>query len=109
MANPNAREDGKKGGRPKGSTNKLPRDLKEKVLAICDHLEANNMGLRDEAEKDPPWFYVNFLKPMLPKDVKLDANVSILDGLQPEELASLESALSALSAADTGGGEEEDS
>lgn len=64
-------------GRPAGSKNKLPRDLKEKVLAICDHLETQNKGLQDEAEKDPQWFYTNFVKPMLPKDVKIDGDLGM--------------------------------
>lgn len=69
--NPNYKEDAKKGGRPKGVGNKLPRDLKAKVLAICDHLEAQQKGLQEEAEKDPQWFYTNFVKPMLPKNVEI--------------------------------------
>lgn len=56
-------------GRPKGSKNKLPRGLKEKVLAVAELLEEQGKSLEDEALKDPPWFYVNFIKPMLPKDV----------------------------------------
>lgn len=58
-------------GRPKGSKNKLPRDLKDRVLHVWEKLEAEGKGLYDEAEKDPPWFYANFVKPMLPKNVEL--------------------------------------
>jgi len=61
-------------GRPIGAKNKLPRDLKARVMAVWEKLEAENKGLYDEAEKDPPWFYVNFIKPMLPKDVVLQGD-----------------------------------
>lgn len=57
--------------RPLGSKNKLPRDLALKVVAIAEQLEAQNKGLADEAEKDPQWFYANFVKPMLPKEYKI--------------------------------------
>ena len=56
-------------GRPLGLKNKFPTALKEKVLHACAHLEANGRDLATEALKNPPWFYENFVKPMLPKDV----------------------------------------
>lgn len=56
-------------GRKAGSKNKFPTALKEKVLHACAHLEAQGKDLASCAEKDPPWFYENFVKPMLPKDV----------------------------------------
>lgn len=59
------------GGRPKGSKNKLPRDLALKVVAIAEQLEEDGKGLADEAEKDPKWFYANFVKSMLPKEYKI--------------------------------------
>lgn len=58
-------------GRPKGMKNKIPRNLKDRILHVWNELEEKGMGLHDEAEKDPPWFYVNFVKPMLPKNVEL--------------------------------------
>ena len=58
-------------GRPKGLKNKIPQDLKKRVLAVWEELEAKNKGLGAEADKDPRWFYENFLKPMLPKNVDL--------------------------------------
>lgn len=74
MAGGGSKPGERRGGRAPGTPNKLPRDLKEKVLAICDHLETQNKGLQDEAEKDPQWFYANFVKPMLPKDVKVGSD-----------------------------------
>lgn len=70
MANPNIGEIGKTlGGRPKGSKDKISRCLKERVLTVWDELREQDKDLQQEAEKDPKWFYVNFVKPMLPKDV----------------------------------------
>jgi hypothetical protein len=38
-------------------------------MAVWDELKANGQDLTDCAKADPPWFYQNFVKPMLPKDV----------------------------------------
>ena len=61
-------------GRPKGLKNKLPLDLKKRVFAVWDQLEAEGKGLESEARKKPLWFYENFLKPMLPKNVDMTHN-----------------------------------
>jgi hypothetical protein len=61
-------------GRPKGSKDKVNRNLKELVLEAADKLKRENKSLADEAEKDPKWFYQNFLKPMLPKDVNVEVD-----------------------------------
>ena len=58
-------------GRPRGAKNKLPRDLVDRVLEISANLEEQGKGLQDCAEKDPKWFFENFLKPMIPKNVLL--------------------------------------
>jgi hypothetical protein len=63
-ANPN--------GRPKGARNKLPRDLVERVLEISAVLDEQGKGLQDCAEKNPRWFFENFVKPMIPKNVSLN-------------------------------------
>lgn len=73
MAGGGSKPGERRGGRAPGTPNKLPRDLKEKVLAIADALEAEGKGLEDCAREKPEWFYENFLKPMLPKNVDLNA------------------------------------
>jgi hypothetical protein len=75
MANPNIKDHAKKGGRPKGSKDKIPRALKDKVLTIAQQLEAEGKGLLDCARNDPPWFYQNFVKAMLPKEVDVKADI----------------------------------
>ena len=62
-------------GRPKGVKDKLPRDMKLRVIAVWDKLEKEKKSLYVEAKSDPKWFYVNFIKPMLPRDVQVDVEV----------------------------------
>jgi hypothetical protein len=70
-ANPN--------GRPKGAKNKLPRDLVTRILAISDKLDSEGKGLEACAKENPQWFYENFLKPLLPKnvDVNFDGELTV--------------------------------
>ena len=64
----------KTGGRKPGVTNKLPASIKDRVLDVWKNLEDAGKGLEVIANKQPDWFYQNFLKPMLPKDVNLFPN-----------------------------------
>lgn len=66
------------GGRAKkGVKHKFPSALKDKVLHACAHLEAQGKDLATEAEKNPPWFYENFVKPMLPKEINVLGEVGL--------------------------------
>ena len=65
-------------GRPRGAKNKLPRDLVERVLQISADLDAQRKGLQDCAEQDPKWFFENFFKPILPKNLNLEGNTAII-------------------------------
>ena len=72
MPNPRGNPKLKAGpGRPKGSTDKIPRAIKDRILSVWNDLENKNKGLGDEAKKDPRWFYEHFVKPMVPKNVDL--------------------------------------
>jgi hypothetical protein len=62
---------GNPNGRPKGAKNKLPRNLVDRVLEISAKLDEQGKGLQDCAEQDPKWFFENFIKPILPKNVDL--------------------------------------
>ena len=66
MSNPNLKAGP---GRPKGTKNKLSRSVKERIMQVWDALEREEKGLEDEAKKDPQWFYQNFVKGMVPKDI----------------------------------------
>ena len=58
-------------GRPRGAKNKVPRDLVERVLQISADLDEQGKGLQHCAEKDPKWFFENFLKRIIPKNVSV--------------------------------------
>ena len=60
-------------GRPKGSKDKLPKALKDRVVAVWNQLEAEGKGLYETAKVNPEWFYNNFVKPMLPKDIEVNS------------------------------------
>jgi hypothetical protein len=62
---------GNKAGRPKGAKNKVPHDIVKKILDVTNSLEKQGKGLKDCAEEDPAWFYSNFLKGLIPKNVDL--------------------------------------
>lgn len=64
-------------GRPRGSKNKIPRNVKQRVMEAWDHLEKKKMGLCEEAEKDPKWFYRTFGRAMIPKDVEVEHSGTI--------------------------------
>lgn len=76
-------------GRPKGSKDKLPTELRARMIAIAEQLEAKGMGLDVEAEKDPRWFYETFIRPLLPKavDATLSGNIGALTVEQVDALA----------------------
>lgn len=101
--NPNYKEDAKKGGRKPGVKNKLSRDMKQRIVDVWNTLECEEKGLLDEARNKPDWFYVNFVKPMLPKDIQIDASVTFLDKLNPAELETLEQVISEVCPDDKGG------
>ena len=65
-------------GRPKGSKNKLPRNLVDRVLEISVNLEEQGMGLQECAEENPRWFFENFMKPMIPKNITWDKPEQII-------------------------------
>jgi len=58
-------------GRPRGAKNRVPKDLVERVLQIAADLDEQGKGLQHCAEKDPKWFFENFLKRIIPKNVSV--------------------------------------
>jgi hypothetical protein len=79
-------------GRPKGSKNKVQADLKQKMLDILADLEKQNKGISDEAEKDPKWFFENFIKPLLPKDSQVAIKVGVSEGTMAEVVRAMQAA-----------------
>ena len=66
MSNPNIKAGP---GRPKGSKDKLSKNVKSRIMQVWDKLEGEGKGLLDEAREKPDWFYANFVKGMIPKDL----------------------------------------
>jgi hypothetical protein len=66
-------------GRPRGTKNKVPRDLIEKILFISNELDKQGKGLQACAEQQPDWFFEHFIKPVIPKnvDVNLEGEMKI--------------------------------
>jgi hypothetical protein len=55
-------------GRPRGAKNKIPKNLVAQILQIAGDLDKQGKGLKHCVEKDPRWFFENFLKLMVPKN-----------------------------------------
>jgi len=72
-------QSGNKRGRPKGAKNKIPTNIVERILFVTEELEKSGKGLSECAQSDPAWFYTNFLKGLIPKniDVNLDGELKI--------------------------------
>ena len=67
---------------PKPPTN-LPSDPREKVLAVTAYLEeCGGLSLADVAREFPKWFYTQFLKPLLPKETKMEIKTETLTEIQ---------------------------
>jgi hypothetical protein len=66
---------------PKPPT-KLPKDPKDKVLAVTEYLETCGMSLAEVAKLHPKWFYTQFLRPLLPKEIKADIKTEVLTDVQ---------------------------
>ena len=58
-------------GRPKGAKNKIKKNLVDQIIQIAEDLDAKGKGLKDCATQDPGWFYTNFLKGLIPKNVSV--------------------------------------
>lgn len=73
----NKGQSGNKRGRPKGAKNKVPTNIVERILAVTEELEKSGKGLAQCAQQDPAWFYSNFLKGLIPKNVDLNVEGDI--------------------------------
>jgi hypothetical protein len=62
-------QSGNPDGKPKGTKNKAPYKLVKEIIKIAKDLEKENKGLSHCAKQNPKWFFENFLKPIIPKNV----------------------------------------
>lgn len=58
-------------GRKPGTKNKLRKPLVDEIFAISEKLASEGKGLEDCAKQDPAWFFVNFLKNLIPKNIEV--------------------------------------
>ena len=58
-------------GRPKGAKGKLRKPLVDEIIEIAEELAQQGKGLRDCAKQNPDWFFVNFLKNLIPKNIEV--------------------------------------
>jgi hypothetical protein len=72
-------QSGNPAGRPKGSKNKLRSDLVQQILEIAEDLKKKGMGLAQEAEKNPKWFFEHFVKALIPKNIEAEGTLTIED------------------------------
>ena len=62
-------------GRPKGSKNKTPARIVDKIIEINEQLELDGKGLLDCAKQNPKWFYEKIFIKVLPKPVDVSADI----------------------------------
>jgi hypothetical protein len=70
-------QSGNPAGRRPGTKNRLPRDLIDRVITISESLDVANIGLETQARNDPKWFFENFLKPILPRNIEVNAQMQL--------------------------------
>ena len=62
-------------GRPKGSKNKSPARIVDKIIEIDGQLELDGKGLLDCAKQNPKWFYEKIFVKILPKPVDISGDI----------------------------------
>lgn len=64
-------------GRPKGSKDKLSRDIRERVVQVWDSLEGTkDKSLKYLAHAEPKWFFDTFGRALIPKEIKAELGMS---------------------------------
>ena len=64
-------------GRPKGALNKVHKSILDNLAAIDLSLEETGKGLEALAKRDPTWYFENFYKPRIPKNVTLEGSLGL--------------------------------
>ena len=76
-------------GKPKGTKNRVQKDLVQQILVISEQLSKEGKGLKDCAKKDPEWFHTNFLKALIPKNIEISGGAEITVGASDALMAKL--------------------
>lgn len=80
-------------GRGKGTKNKVTRDIKQLILDTMAKLEKQKKSLYAVAKDKPDWFYENFLKPLIPKDLKIEESMEHIFSVTDTERAARKAAI----------------
>ncbi len=65
-------------GRPKGSKDRLSRNIRDRVVQVWDSLEKDpTKSLKALAKKDPVWFFNTFGRALIPKEISVDGDVTV--------------------------------
>jgi hypothetical protein len=88
-----------KGGRPKGSQNKITADLKNMILGALEKAGGEKY-LVEQAKAKNPTAFLTLVGKIVPQTI--NANVNVLDKLSAEDLARVSAALGSI----TGGSED---
>jgi hypothetical protein len=64
-------QSGNKRGRPKGTKDKIPRDLRVYVLDVADKLQKEGRGLHDWAKENETEFWTKIFRGVLPKPIEV--------------------------------------
>lgn len=64
-------------GRPKGSKNKVSRDIRKYIVDVAAQLEAEGRGLKEWAESNPDLFWSKVFKAVVPKEVSAEVKGSM--------------------------------
>src|SRR5574343_1873739 len=73
-------------GRPKGCKNKVSRSMAETLRSVWDNLQEDpKKSLMAKAKENPTWFYA-LCKGMFPKDLFIEVETDLLEGLSIEGL-----------------------
>ena len=73
---------GNPSGRPKGARSKLSQDF---IKAIADDFQENGIAAIEATRIDRPSEYVKIIASLLPKEVKLDADITGTEGYSDTE------------------------
>lgn len=65
-------------GRPKGSKDKLSRNIRDRVVQVWDQLEKTpGKSLKSLSVLDPKWFFETFGRALLPKEITAEVNSTV--------------------------------
>lgn len=65
-------------GKAPGTRSRLSKSIVEQILEIHEKLESEGKGLEACAFENPKWFNEHFLKGLIPKNINMESNMTII-------------------------------